>query len=90
MTAVSSTAGYPKLESLGSVMLYRYKATDVDDAETLDTNLGERVIDHWVRWSGNPTTQTSAGGNTTESAGVITFYPSSDNLGVTVFVIAKA
>lgn len=89
MAAVTTTSGYPKVENLGSVQLYIWRITDVDDTETLATGLGNRIVDFWVSWTGNPGTQTSAGGHATESAGTITFYPSSDDLGATVFVIAK-
>ena len=89
MADVTITSGYPKVESLGSVMLYIWQVTDVDDAETLPTGLGSRVVDFWVSWTGNPTTQASAGGHASISAGTITMYPASDNLGASVFVIAK-
>lgn len=89
MAAATITSGYPKNENLGSVNLYIWRITDVDDAETLATGLGTRIVDFWVSWTGNPSSQTSAGGHATESAGTITFYPSSDALGASVFVIAK-
>lgn len=89
MASVTITSGYPKKESLGSVTLFIWRITDVDDAETLATGLGTSIVDFWVSWTGNPSTQASAGGHASESSGTITFYPSSDNLGATVFVIAK-
>ncbi len=87
MAEITVTSGYPKVESMGSRTLYIWKATDVDDAETLATGLGTRIFAHWVEWTGNPGTQASAGGHSAESSGTITFYPSSDNLGATVFVM---
>ena len=89
MADVTLTSGYPKvIGPIGGASLYLYRITDVDDTETLDTGLGTRVIDHWVRWTGNPGTQTDAGGDSTESAGTITFYPGVDNLDASVFVLA--
>jgi hypothetical protein len=87
MAEVTVTSGYPKRESMGSRTLLIWKATDVDDTETLTTNLGSKIVAHWVEWTGNPGTQTSAGGHSTESGGLITLYPSSDDLGATVFVL---
>jgi len=88
MADVTSTSGWPKMLNIGSVNMWIYRITDVDDAETLDTKLGTNIIDYWVSWNGNPGTQASAGGHSTRSNGVITFYPSSDNLDASVFVIA--
>jgi len=87
MTEVTKTAGYPKVLSLGNHTGYLYRLTDVDDAETLTTALGTRIVSYFVSWTGNPGTQTSAGGHSTESSGTITLYPSSDNLGADVLVI---
>lgn len=88
MAAVTSTAGWPKMFNIGSVNLWIFRITDVDDTETLATGLGTNIIDYWVNWSGNPTTQGSAGGDSTLSAGTITFYPGEDNLDASVFVLA--
>jgi hypothetical protein len=87
MTEVTVTSGYPVIESMGSRTLYIWKSTDVDDAETVTTNLGTRIIAHWVEWTGNPGTQASAGGHSTEASGLSTLYPSSDDLGATIFVL---
>lgn len=84
---VTITSGYPKIENMGSRTLYVWRITDVDDTEELATGLGSRVFDFWVSWTGNPGTQTSAGGHAANSSGTITFYPSSDNLGASVFVL---
>ena len=88
MADVTVTTGYPKVENIGSKMLYMWRLTDVDDAETLATGLGTRIISHIVSWTGNPGTQTSGGGHTALSSGTITFYPSSDDLGADVWVMA--
>ena len=88
MADVTVTSGYPQVFNMGEKALYLWRLTDVDDAETLDTNLGTRIIDYWVNWTGNPTTQTSGGGNSARSGETITFYPGEDNLGASVFVLA--
>lgn len=80
------TSGYPKRESAGSETKLIWLVTDIDDAETLDTGLGNKIKYYNVNWTGNPGTQTSGGGHSSESAGVITFYPSTDALGATVEV----
>lgn len=87
MAAVAITTGYPKTESWGSNMVYIWKVTSVEDAETLATGLSGRIKYYFVNWVGNPGTQASGGGHSTESAGVITFYPSTDALEATVFVL---
>lgn len=86
MAAVTVTTGYPKVESRGSNLAYIWKVTSVDDGDTLATGLSGRIKNWEVEWTGNPTTQASAGGHSAESAGTITFYPSEDALGATVTV----
>lgn len=89
MAAVTVTSGYPKVFSAGTTALYIWRVSSVDDADTLDTGLGTRVIDAWVSFTGNPTTQTSGGGNITLTSGdTITFYPSENSNTATVFVLA--
>lgn len=88
MAAVTTTSGYPKVFSIGDKFLYVWQITDIDDAETLATGLGTRIIDYWVNWTGNPGTQTAGGGHSALSSGTITFYPGEDNLGASVFVMA--
>lgn len=41
----------------------------------------------WAMVQGDPTTNTSAGINVTESSGTYTFYPGVDALGVQLFVV---
>lgn len=84
----SVTTGYPRVYSIGDKFLYVWQLTSVSDTNTLVTGLGTRIIDYWVSWTGNPGTQTSGGGHSALSAGTITFYPSTDSLGVSVFVMA--
>jgi len=88
MAAVTVTSGYPVVHSIGDKALYIWRLTDIDDAETLATGLGTRIISHTVSWTGNPGTQTSGGGSSVLSSGTITFYPSEDNLGADVWVLA--
>ena len=90
MAAVTVASTFPKVYSIGDKFLYIWQATDVDDAETLTTGLGTRIIDYWVNWTGNPATQTSGGGHSAlaASTGIITFYPGEDNLGASIFVMA--
>lgn len=88
MAAVTVTSGYPVVHSLGDKALYIWRLTDVDDAETLATGLGTRIISYAVNWTGNPGTQASGGGHSALSSGTITFYPSSDDLGADVWVLA--
>jgi hypothetical protein len=87
-TTVTVTSGYPKTENIGSKMVYIWRITDVDDGELLATGLSRRFQEHWVSWTGNPSTQASAGGHTAVTDDEIQFFPSSDNLGATVFVTA--
>lgn len=89
MADVTVTTGYPKLiGTLGQLSVYLWKLTDIDDTETLATGLGDRILAHMVQWDGNPGTQAAGGGNSTNSSGTITFYPSTDNLGADVIVLA--
>lgn len=91
MAAVTVTTGYPKAESMGSITLYTWRVTSVDDTDTLATGLGGRLREHWVEWTGDPVTSLPiAGGHSAESAGTITFYPSSSGHGATVFVIGES
>lgn len=88
MADVTVTTGWPKVFSMGDKDIYIWRLTDIDDTETLATGLGTRIISHMVSWTGNPGTQTSGGGHSVLSSGTITFYPSTDNLGADVWVIA--
>jgi hypothetical protein len=89
MADVTLTTGWPKMiATLGQLSLYLYKVTDIDDGETLDTDLGGRILSHWVNWIGNPGTQAAGGGHSVNSSGTITFYPSTDSLDGEVYVLA--
>ncbi len=92
MADVTLTSGYPKQLSLGDLTGVLFRLTDIDDTETLDTGVdGSRIISVLVNWTGNPSTQASAGGHFTwvASTGVITFYPGEDNLGADVLVLCR-
>jgi len=90
MAEVTVTTNYPIVTNMGARTLFIWRLTDVDDAETLTTNLGTRIISHMVNWTGNPGTQTSGGGHTVLAAttGIITFYPGENDLGADVWVMA--
>lgn len=88
MASVTVTSGWPQVFSVGDKALYIWRLTDVDDAETLATGLGTRIISYVVSWTGNPATQTSGGGSSELSSGTITFHPSEDDLGADVWVLA--
>jgi len=88
--APAITSGYPKMLSAGNYNIYLWKVTDIDDAETLTTNLGTRAISHFVTWIGDTTTPAESSGHSTmSSAGLITFYPAEDALDAHVMVIAN-
>ena len=87
MASVTITTGYPKTQSMGSLTLYMWRITDVDDTETLATGLSSNVVSHLVSWTG-ASTAPSGGGHSVLSSGTITFYPAADNLGADVWVAA--
>ncbi len=89
MAAITVTSGYPITENMGSMTLRIWRATDIDDSETLATGLGSNIVSVMVGWTGNPSTQASAGGHYSLSSGTITFYPSSDNLGADIWVVSR-
>ena len=57
--------------------------TEVDDTDTWASGLdGLSASPRFATaWIGNPGTQAAGGGHVTFSAGTVTFYPSTDNLG---------
>lgn len=62
------------------------KFTTVSDADTWASGLSGRVIAYFDQVTADPTTNTSAGCNVTESSGTFTFYPGVDALSHTLFV----
>ena len=92
MTEATITSPYPiKIGSLGMYSVLLWKHSDVDDTETITTGLGTRIAGVWVSWIGNPSSQTSGGGHFDYSAttGIITLYPSSDNLSAETYVLVS-
>lgn len=84
------TSGYPKtIGTIGPNTLYLWKATDVDDGETIETGLGARVLAFWAQAQTDPSTNTSAGVNAVNSSGTITFYPGVDNMAIDLLVLAS-
>lgn len=62
------------------------KFSTVSDGDTWASGLGSRVIAFIDQVTADPTTNTSAGCNVTESSGTFTFYPGVDALTHTLFV----
>lgn len=77
LSLASSTSGQ------GVISVYKFAA--VSDADTFAGPATPKAF--WAQVTGDPTTNTSAGVNVTESSGTYTFYPGVDALGVTLFVI---
>lgn len=74
----ASTAG-------GQGIINVFKFTTVADADTFVGPASPKAF--WAQITGDPTTNTSAGINVTESSGTYTFYPGVDSLTVTLFVL---
>lgn len=68
------TAATTKVYSSGSQTKHVFTFAAVGDGDTFDSGL-EGVQDYDYMVTADPTTNTSAGCNITESAGVFTFYP---------------
>ncbi len=62
-----------------------FKFSSVDDADTFTGPASPKAF--WAMVTADPTTNTSAGINVTESSGTYTFYPGVDSLTVTLFVV---
>ena len=62
------------------------KFSTVSDADTWASGFGSRVVSYVGQVTSDPTTNTSAGINITESSGTFTFYPGVDALGLTMIV----
>lgn len=62
-------------------MSVTYEFTDVDDGDTFNVGKGKQALNYQM--TGNPGTQTDAGGSVAyvSSTGVVTFYPGVDSLG---------
>lgn len=71
--------------SAGSQNKYVFTFSSVSDADTFASGL-EGVQDFFYQVTADPTTNTSAGCNVTESSGTFTFYPGVDALTGTLTV----
>lgn len=76
-TAASSSSGQ------GIIKIFKF--TTVVDADTFVGPPSPKAF--WAAGIGNPGTQAAAGVHATESAGTYTFYPGTDSLEVTLFVV---
>jgi len=72
MAAITPTVSK---HSSGDQLKIVAKFTSIGDADTWVSGLGARVEDFTCQLTADPTTNTSAGVNVTESAGTFTFYP---------------
>lgn len=79
------TAATSKQYSAGSQNKYVYTFSSVDDADTFASGLSG-VQDFTYQVTADPTTNTSAGCNVSESSGTFTFYPGVDSLAGTLIV----
>ncbi len=66
----------------GIVQIFTFAS--VDDGDTFEGPASPKAFHAFV--TGDPSTNTSAGVNVTESSGTYTFYPGVDSLTVTLFV----
>ena len=76
-TADSSASGQ------GIINIFQFST--VVDGDTFTGPVSPKAF--WAFVTGDPTTNTSAGINVTESAGTYTFYPGVESLTVTLFVV---
>lgn len=85
MAALS--AATTKQYSAGSQSKYVFTFSSVSDADTFASGLSG-VQDFAYQVTADPTTNTSAGCNVSESSGTFTFYPGVDALSGTLIVYA--
>lgn len=83
------TASSTVTESMGSKVLKIFTLSGVNDADTFDSGLGDRVFRYWISQTDNPTTQASAGISAAESSGTFTFYPGEDGASFDLFVMVS-
>ena len=76
-------------ESAGSLKLLMFTFSSVDDDDTFASGLGGDIVTFWYQVTADPTTNTSAGCNVANSSGTFTFYPATDSLTGTLFVLAR-
>lgn len=82
------TAASQNTHSMGDKMLFQFRISSADDADTFDSGLSDRVISYWAQDRTNPATQASVGIAATESSGTFTLYPAEDGVAFDLFVIA--
>ena len=71
--------------SSGQGIIKIFKFTTVMDGDTFVGPPSPKAF--WVTGIGNPGTQAAAGVHATESSGTYTFYPGTDSLEATLFVV---
>lgn len=71
--------------SSGQGIFHIFKFTTVVDGDTFVGPASPKAF--WMAGVGNPGTQAAAGVHATESAGTYTFYPGTDSLDMTLFVV---
>jgi hypothetical protein len=76
-TADSSASGQGIVQS--------FQFSTVVDGDTFTGPASPKAF--WCQGLGNPGTQAAAGVHATESAGTYTFYPGTDSLDMTLFVL---
>jgi hypothetical protein len=69
----------------GQGIIKWFKFSSVSDADTFAGPKTPKAF--WAQVTADPTTNTSAGVNVTESSGTYTFYPGVDSLTITLFVV---
>lgn len=69
----------------GQGIIKAFKFSSIDDADTFSGPVSPKAF--WAFTTADPTTNTSAGINVTESSGTYTFYPGVDSLSGTLFVL---
>lgn len=74
--------------NLGNANLVVAQFTTVSDTDTWASGI-PAVVAQWTHGNGNPSTQTSAGVDSTFSSGTVTFYPSENSLAATWFGIIE-
>ena len=84
------TATSVKRENMGSMNLLIMKFSSVDSADTYDTNVGTKLVDHWARHNMGAGDTALMGISTSSNAtGVITFLSGASDLPVTLFCMVK-
>jgi hypothetical protein len=69
----------------GQGIIKVFTFASIDDGDTFAGPKNSKA--HWAAVTADPTTNTSAGVNVTESSGTFTFYPGVDSLSGTLFVV---